>query len=254
MSYIVAVPSRERVETANTKTLRLLADRGIDRDVHVFVAASEIDAYRAGLDPALYTELHVGADDLATQRNVIYDTFPEGARLVCCDDDLDDVVRRIDDKTTEQVVDLRPVIDRAFAACATAGASLWGVYPVLNPMFMKAGTTTDLRFCIGHLWGVVNTHESWAKATMREKGDYERSLARYEHDGAVVRLNDIAAKTRMGAKGGIASCAGDNRRTVNRASVLELQRRFPGWVTIAKRRSAIGLEILIGDKRGVAAR
>lgn len=254
MSYIVAVPSHDRVEVANTKTLRLLAERGIDRHVHVFVAAAEIDAYKTGLDPALYTELHVGGDDLPSQRNLIYDTFPEEARLVCADDDLDDLVQKVDDKHTEPVVDMRPVLDRAFAACDLAGASLWGIYPVLNPMFMKAGTTTDLRFVIGHLWGAVNTHADWAKATMREKGDYERTLARYEHDGAVVRLNDIAAKTRMGAKGGIASCAGEDRRSVNRASTMELQRRFPNWVKIAKRRSAIGLEIAIGDKRGVAAR
>lgn len=245
---IVAVPSHDRAQAANRRTLRLFAERGVPAEqVHVFVAPDEVDAYRAALDPGLYAELHPGGPSLVTQRNTIIDTFPEGARVVSADDDLDDVVRRVGEKETEPVADLMAEFGRGFDACAAAGATLWGIYPVLNPYFMRAGRTTDLRFCIGHLFGTINTHAEWGHLTIQSKDDYERTLLRYEHDGAVVRLNDIAAKTKMGVSGGLASRLED-RRAVNRREVMYLQRRWPQWVTIQKRRSTTsGLEIRVRE-------
>jgi hypothetical protein len=246
VSY-VAVVSHDRIDTANRQTLRLLADRGVPADaVVVFVAEGEVDAYRAGLDVGLYGELAVGGDSLMAQRHAVVAYFDEGAHVVCCDDDLGDVVERLNEKQTAPVADLPAVFDRGFKACEMAGSSLWGIGPVLNPMFMKPSTSSTLAFCIGHLFGVVNTHAEWARFDLAPKADYHQTLVRYEHDGAVARLNDVAAKSKMLAPGGLASRMAD-RRTANRDAVRELVRRWPRWVSVAKRRSATGLEVRLRD-------
>lgn len=247
---VVAVPSHDRAAGANARTLRLFAERGVPAQaVHVFVAPDEVDTYRADLDPGLFGELHPGGPDLIGQHTAIIEAFPEGARIVGADDDLDNIVRRVGEKATEPVADLMVEFQRGFDACVAADATLWGTYPVLNPYFMRDGHTTDLRFCIGHLFGTINTHAEWARPTLQLKEDYERTLLRYEHDRAVVRLNDIGAKTKMGAPGGLASRM-ESRRATNRRAVTYLQRRWPQWVTVQKRQSETsGLEIRIREPK-----
>lgn len=242
MTDAVAVPSHARIEETNAKTLRLLAERGVDRDlVHVVVARAELDPYRAGIDRGLCADIVEGGPTLAGQRNAIQRLWPEGSRVVSADDDLVDVLGLEGDEL-RPVPDLPALFDRGFAACDEAGATLWGTYPVLNPFYMRPGTSTRLAFCIGHLVGLRTTPAKWARLTLRCKDDYEQTLLRYEHDGAVVRLNDVAAKTKMQARGGLAAALQD-RQTANRRDVAELVRRWPQWVQITPRRSGQGLEI-----------
>lgn len=238
LTYSVAVESHDRIDTANKKTLRLLADRGVPHDaVHVFVDPPELDAYKAGLDRFLYGQLLPGGPDLCAQRNAAFDYFPEGHHVISFDDDLADVVQWVNEKETVPVDDLPALFARAHDACVASGATLWGIYPVLNAMFMRPGISTELAFCIGHLFGFINTREPWCRFTLPNKTDYEQTLLRYDHDGAVVRLNDIAAKTKMLAPGGFASRLPDEQRqTANRISVQQLAARWPQHVRITKRR------------------
>lgn len=239
----VVVISHARPEQCGAKTLRFLADGGIPREaVHLFVAPEEQAAYREALDPGLYGELHRGGRSLAEQRNrSLVGAWPSGTKVVSVDDDVTELRQRTSDKATVRVTDLAAEFDRGWSTAHEQRARLWGIYPVLNPMFMRSRTSTGLYFVIGHLFGVVTTKAQWARTSFACKDDYERSLEYFRHDEAVVRLDDLAAKTKLGAAGGIRARGDEQNR--NRREVAELLARFPEWVAIQKRRGSRGLEI-----------
>jgi hypothetical protein len=244
----VAVPSHGRAATVNAKTLALLADRGVPADrVRLFVTPEQLADYQAAVDPGLVAEVLPGAYGLAAQRRHIALAYPEGTHLVQLDDDLADVRERLNDKEHAPVPDLAALFAEAFAMCHAAGAGLWGVYPVLNAMFMGTGATTDLRFCIGQLWGVVNRHDPELATELANKEDYERTLRWWHHDGVVVRLNNVAPKSRLYQPGGLQAADQPDRRNLNRREVQWLLQRWPDNVRVAKRRGKMGLEVrLVG--------
>lgn len=240
----VAVPSHGRAATVGDKTLRLLADRGVPREqVRLYVTPDQLGWYQTEVDPGLCAEVLPGAYGLAAQRRHLALAYPEGTRLVQLDDDVTDVRERLNAKEHAPVADLADLFGEAFAAAATAGARLWGIYPVLNPMFMKARVRTGLAFCIGHLWGVVNTHDPDLAVQLANKEDYERTLRFFTADGTVVRLEHVAAKTRMFGAGGLQAVDQPERGALNEAEVDQLLAWWPQHVRVAKRTSKVGREL-----------
>lgn len=235
----VAVISHARADKVSDRTLALLDRHGLTADeVTVFVAPDEMDAYRATVDPRV-ARVAEGAVGIVGQHNAVTAAYPEGAWLVHLDDDIDDVHERVDDRTLRPVADLRAVWEEGFRACVEHGTTLWGVYPVRNARFMRDTVTTDLRFCIGQMFGTINSHAPWAQVSLPVKEDYERTLRAWREHGAVVRLNRYACATKMYAPGGI----GPDRQARNRAAVRALAREFPEHVRIKAKRSDAGLEI-----------
>lgn len=249
----VAVPSHARADVVNAKTLRLLADRGVPAEVvRVFVAPGELGHYRSVVDPGLCAEVVPGMPGLAAQRNLISASYPEGTQLVQLDDDLDDVRQRTGDKDHVPVPDLQVLFRLAFGWCQAAGpdVGLWGVYPVLNPMFMQPRVVAGLYFCLGQLWGMYNTHAPHAQVLLDQKEDYERTLRWYVATGAVVRLDYVATKSRMYAAGGMQADDQPDRRQLNHRAVHHLVTEYPGLVRVAKRRSKqVGLELALRPQR-----
>ncbi len=244
----VAVVSHGRADAVGQKTLRLLADRGVPPEVvRLYVTPNQLDAYLSAVDPGLVAEVLPGARGLAAQRRHVTLAYPEGTHLVQLDDDVTDLRRKVDDKEAEPVADAMAEFERGFAACTSHGARLWGVYPVLNPMFMKARIRSGLVFCIGHLWGVINTHDPERQVQLANKEDYERTLRYYQADGVVVRLDDVAARTRMFGAGGLQAEDQPDRSRLNRTEVMQLLAWWPQYVRVAKRRSKVGLEIRLVD-------
>ncbi len=236
------------------KTLRLLADRGVPPEVvRLYVTPDQLDGYRSAVDPGLVAEVLPGAYGLAAQRRHVTLAYPEGTPLVQLDDDVADVRRRMDEKRHEPVGDLAAWFEKAFAVTAEHGARLWGVYPVLNPMFMHDRVRVGLVFCLGQLWGVFNAQAPELQVQLDQKEDYERTLRFYTEDGAVVRHEDVATKSRMYAKGGMQAEDQPDRAAINRRAVQYLMMTWPQHVRIAKRRSQVGLEIRLvnGTRTGV---
>ncbi len=252
MTYEVAVPSHARATLISKRTLTTLANGGVPKDkVRVFVAAEERHDYRRYMDEGLYGSIEEGAISLCSQRNLIARFYPEGTHVVQADDDLNAVHRRIDEKHHEPVVNLqRAVFDRGFDACVEHGAGLWGVYPVLNALFMKPKVRVGLWYCLGQLWGVINSHAPELQLELSQKEDYERTLRSFDHYGKVIRLDDVACKSRMYADGGMQATDQPDRRKLNDAAVRLLQARWPNNVKIAKRESAhVGLEVRLVEPR-----
>lgn len=66
--------------------------------------------------------------------------------------------------------------------------NLWGMYPVPNYYFMKNEISTNLKFCIGRVFGFNNTKDVICGDDCRD--DYERSILYYVRDGGIIRFNN----------------------------------------------------------------
>lgn len=248
--YIIVIPSYNRVELIQSKTLKLLKHHGIDpARIKIFVANQEqYELYKSKIPAGLYSEIIVGVIGLKNQRNFIMDYYPEGQMIVQMDDDLEKIVELVDPtsmarKSTRrmgEIADLDGFIKRAFRMCRDRGIYLWGVYPLANARFMSPKTTTDLRFIVGPMWGIINRHRAELKATIDEKENAERTLQYYTLDGAVLRFNNVGIETRYYTNKGGMQNEGKNRKTEALKSVYYLHGKYPNLT-----------KIYLGKKSGV---
>ena len=197
----VAIPSYNRSSVLRNKTLPFLAKHRVPpEDITIFVAnEDEKRLYEECLLPGSYGTLVVGTLGLNAQRNYITAYYPKDAWVLCMDDDVEDVLT-LENGRLEPIRDFKVLVDMGFQTCVDTGRHLWGLYPVANAFFMRPTTTTDMRFCIGNCFGVINKRV-WLRAELKD--DYERTMRYAQEDGGVVRLNWATAKTRMGASGGV---------------------------------------------------
>jgi hypothetical protein len=216
-TYVIAIPSYKRSELIYKKTLKTLATHlGSYPPVKVYVFLAnqtELDEYQQAypLDfPLAKTsvEFIVGEKGLKNQRNFIMDYFPACTNIVQMDDDLDDILelvippKKLSGKRPnrgnrlQSIGNLHEFIVNAFTKCKTSSAYIWGIYPVPNAYFMTPTQTTDLRFIVGPMFGVINRHDKDLQLTTNEKENVERTLQYFTLDGKVVRYNNITVQTR----------------------------------------------------------
>lgn len=252
MHYEVAIPSYRRSKTIKEKTLAILTKHKIDPNrVTVFVAnEEERSIYEKDLIDTPYKNIVVGEVGLQAQRRIIQKHYPVGTKLICFDDDIQEVLLKVDDKTVVPVSNLEEqVFFKGFSECEKNNAHLFGVYAVNNPMFMKNRVSVGLYFCVGAFWGVINRHDDDLVCTIDEKEDYQRTLQHYVKDGAVVRLDYITIKTKYYTEpGGMQGTdARKEENILKNAKYLEEQ--YPGLCTMYVRESKNRGELRLRDKR-----
>ena len=95
--YIIVIPSYNRVDIIQVKTLALLRRHGISSTkINIFVAnQEEYDLYNKTINKQLYNKLIIGVIGLKNQRNFIMKYYPEGTHIVQMDDDLDNIVELV---------------------------------------------------------------------------------------------------------------------------------------------------------------
>ena len=246
----VAIPSHQRADTIGERTLRMLAEGGVDRErVHVFVGDKEADEYRSGVDPGLYGHLvtHRFGGDVTQSNNAVNDFFGNG-RIVHCDDDLDGISQLVDEKTLAPVVDIPAMFEEGFARARSHAASLWGIYPVRNPYFMRRRVMTKLCFVIGHVYGQVLQGRKGELVTVPVKVDYERSLSHFMMDGCVCRMDWYVADTKVYAgKGGLVAT---RTPALAQDAINLLAQRYPGLVRQVHHRKRDWPEMRLVPPRG----
>ena len=268
-SYIIAIPSYNRPDLIQVKTLALLHRHGIPATkINVFVANQEQhDLYKAKVPSWLYGKLVIGVIGLRNQRNFIMDYYPDGAHIVQMDDDLDKIMELIIEphsasrasrqaskraskrtartssksaRRTRPIINLDEFITRAFEICHKKGIFLWGVYPLANARFMTPKMTTNLRFIVGPFWGIINRQLPDLRITIDEKENAERTLQHYTIDGAVLRFNNVGIETRYYKNKGGMQDEGKNRKEEALKSVYYLHKKYPKLT-----------KIYLGKKSGV---
>ena len=111
--------------------------------------------------------------------------------------------------------------------CTEQNIFLWGVYPLDNGYFMTNKITTDLRFIVGPMWGMINRHLPELKLTIDEKENTERTLQHWTIDGAVLRFNNIGIDTNYYKNKGGMQNEGKNRKEEALKSVYYLNKMYP---------------------------
>jgi hypothetical protein len=248
--WVIAIPSYKRPETLRDKTLKVLHEYRIPRDkIHVFVASkSEFDTYTSTLDPKTYGHIHIAEPGMAAVRNYITRFFPVGKPIFNMDDDIRGFIEySANSKRNEQpLTSLSAAIHRGFADARRSGFRLFGFYPVSNGYFMRHGSTTDLRYIIGSVWGIINPGPI-LKMTIDDKEDYLRSVVMYLLDGGVIRYNNIAPQSAYYKEpGGM-----QEERTLNRVgqSAKAMVASFPGLVKINLTKKSGMPEVRLRDAR-----
>jgi hypothetical protein len=253
--YIIVIPTYNRPDIIQVKTLALLHRHKINpQNITLFVANKEQhDIYKEKVPAFLYGSIVIGIIGLKNQRNYIMDYYPEGKQIVQMDDDLDKIVelvvskktvkstkrmamqsrrRSTSRKTIQPITDLDAFIRRAFHICKEKGIFLWGVYPLSNSRFMTPKMTTDLRFIVGPMWGIINRHRPDLKLTIDEKENTERTLQHWVIDHAVLRFNNIGIETRYYKNKGGMQDEGKNRKEEALKSVYYLHQKYPNLTKI----------------------
>jgi cellulose synthase/poly-beta-1,6-N-acetylglucosamine synthase-like glycosyltransferase len=248
--YIIAIPSYKRQETLKEKTLAMLQHYKIPASkIFIFVADKEEEEnYRSALDAKSYNKIIVGIKGLAPVRNFIAGYFPIGKKIVFSDDDIKGFLEFDESKPRHEkpLVSLDKIIQRGFQECGKHGCRFWGMYPVANGFFMKDTVSTDLKFCVGSFFGLINPGTKQLTIPVSEKEDYYRTLRMYELDGCVVRLNFVAPKTAYYKEAG--GMQTDPERKEKQEKAVEfLLKTFPDWVKRNPNRKSGFPEIRIKD-------
>ena len=273
--YIIAIPSYNRSDLIQVKTLALLHKHNINpKIINIFVAdRDQYDLYKSKIPSFLYNKLIIGVKGLKNQRNYITNYYPEGYHIVEMDDDIEKIVQLIvkyksiskassskgktskgktskgktsKGKTTKIIKSLIPIVNlekfiiTAFERCHNNGIFLWGIYPLANAHFMTDTITTDLRFIVGPMFGIINRHRPDLQITIDEKENSERTLQHWVIDGSVLRFNNIGVETKYYKNKGGMQNEGKNRKEEALKSVYYLHKKYP---TITK--------INLGKKSGM---
>jgi hypothetical protein len=220
MPWRVAIPSYRRAQRLKEATLSLLQKHQVPSDrIDVFVADNDEEwDYATTLTAGTYGRMIVAVPGMGAVRNWMTDYYDEGDHILFIDDDITDFLT-----ISDALFDLCKFIDQAFEECAGLDLQLWGLYPVANRFFMKDVATTDLRYIIGSMYGVVN--DKSIRVTLDDGEDKQRTCISYLKYGGVLRYSWVSAKTKYYREpGGMQATRTLERQ---RASGIALLEQFP---------------------------
>jgi hypothetical protein len=232
--YIILVITYNRVERCYKKTLSMLKDNKIPKDIINLVVhnAEQKRLYEEGIPKEYYNEILITnkKDGIYGQMNWMYNKYKNGQKILKLDDDISTILRLQGDKLVK-TYDLLKIIDEGFKLCDDNGYKLWGIYPTANAYFMKSQKdyTTDLRFIVGALMGFINEKLS-IDLDIKIKGDYEYAIKSYLKNGGMIRFNRITFRY------DIAKNEGDRIKVmINDANIL--MKKYPNLVKMNTRRN-----------------
>ena len=232
--YVVAIPSYDRAKSLEKKTLATLKKGKVPRSkIYIFVAnESEEKIYRDTIPSKLYNKIVVGKLGIANQRLFIKNFFSEGQQVVSIDDDVEHLFRLNGERVTK-ISNIDSFFKNAFKRLRKENLFLWGIYPIGNTFYMKGKkkVTTSLRFIIGVLHGYIvrNDKELEPSPSAEGKEDYEQTILYFKKDGGVLRFNDVGAKTKFFAPGGLGNIK--KRIVSSKKAANYLEKQYPDMVT-----------------------
>ena len=241
MDYVVAIPSYNRPNEIVKKTLKMLKEGQVNKNlIYIFVADdNERKKYEDIVPTELYRKIVVGKLGITNQRIFIKHYFMENQLVVSIDDDVETLLKITNSEPAKliKITNVDYFFKNAFDELKKEELFIWGIYPVRNPFFMKNKITTGLKFIIGALYGFIvrKTTELEPSINAEGKEDYEQSILYYKKDGGVLRYNNVTIKTKFLAKGGL----GQDRFEMNKKSAEYLKKTYNELVTIYNRKNGM---------------
>jgi len=236
MDYVLVCPSHRRVKTFENKTYSLLKRTNAPKPILWVKDKKDIDDYSIAF-PEL--EICSGGTNIAETRNSIQKHFPIDTKIVMIDDDIKNVVIYDSQEHNKKrnLENFSELVKLGFSLCEKYGTSLFGVYAVDNPYFMRPVIRTNLSYINGSLFGVINKH---IDVDLSYAEDYERAIKHFLLEKKVLRLDFVGLSTRYyKEKGGLQETRTEE---LNKSNKEELVKRYPELIkTIVKRdRTEIG--------------
>ena len=228
------IPSYKRVGTLLDKTLKFLTSQGVaNQDVYIFIREDDpqINEYNSLGEDNYNVITLIGIKGIGNTHNAITTYFTEGEWIVELDDDIEKVI----DNKRETVDNFPQRVDKMIEIMEEEGISYGGFYQVDNPMFMSGNQeyTMDLRYMLGLMrvrridYGIV-LETNYAE-------DFECCILHYLKDGAILKNNWIAGKTKNYSPGG---CDGDGRNIETEKKDKEfLANKYPECCKLFQRKN-----------------
>jgi hypothetical protein len=206
--YVIAIPSYDRVEVIQQKTLPLLLSRGVSStSIYIFVAnKQEEKKYKDAISSDKYNKIIVGKKGISYQRNFIIDYFPEDQYIIFIDDDINNVVIKKKGKVSD-LADLDQFFKESYTKLKKYKKYLWATKNMYNPFYKnlaKEEAEIGLTQFSGDLMGVINRKKMKIKYTL-ERGEAEQmelSFMYQKEDGGVIRFNNVIVITPKLTDGG----------------------------------------------------
>ena len=245
----VAIPSYQRSDSINKKSLKFLYEQGFEaKDIDLFVANEEEESiYRKVVDSEV--NIVVGHKGLIEIRNFIFHYYTEGSKLLILDDDIEGLKSlNYEQENLSDCYNLKTICKKGFELCEEKDQKLWGLYTCANPRFMKKTDefTSDYKFIIGNLFGCVNCKEMNSLSVL-DIDDVERSIRSYLIYGGSIRLNHFAVKTKFLKNTGGAQQ--ENRIDRIHSSIDILLEKYPKLLYTKSKKSGIRKSIILRDMR-----
>ena len=250
MKYVVVIPSYQRADILNEKTLMMLKEGGVPKNrIHIFVANNEEKSdYEAAIPKSMYHKIIVGVKGINQQRAFISKYFPEKTHIVSIDDDVADMLEIKGGKFLP-THNLHSFFEKAFNDLSKMKLKLWGVFPTPNPFYAEPQqpVTTKLRFIIATLYGYVNRHKMVLDSPIEEKEDVENTIKHFLKDGGVLRYNHVSFKTKFkNPKGGLG--AHKDRLIANQKAAEWLHKTYPKLTRIKVRKNGMHEIVLVAPR------
>lgn len=208
---VIAIPSFERSDTLKNCTLRTLENLNTEFPIYIFLSnEQEKVLYEKTLLKNSYTKIIVSnTSGLANKRNFISEymkNFTKYKYIIQLDDDILNIVERIDEKNTITIKNFDNFCLEMFELCEKNETILWGVYPLNNPYFMNENIWIGYIYCVGAFFGIIVDDKFDIQLSNTLQEDKERTLKVIMSYGKVIRCNYVGIKTNYWTnKGGMQS-------------------------------------------------
>ena len=240
----ICIPSYERYDTINDKSIGLLLNYGFRPDeIDLFVANQEqYDKYKSVVPEDI--NIIIAVKGLKEVREFIFDYYEQDEKLLCLDDDIEEIRElycdSLNNPKLRTVDNLKEIVDKGFDECEKNSLKLWGLYPVQgNPFWMGNSNdiTTDYKFIIGNFFGCINCSRM-NEVNVSNIDDYERSIRSYKIYGGSVRLNHYSAKTNFKKNSGGAQSDPDRDIKI-KIDYQILKNTYPNLITFRNKKDGL---------------
>ena len=222
----IAIPSYNRPKILIEKTLRLLLDSGVDMyDIDLFLYdTDQQELYEKEImDKFGYNRINVITTDILDlgQRlnHILNEYYDEGEEVLLIEDDIMSIN-----------TNLLELCKSGFGVCRDNNLYLWGISPTKNEFFHKEGYSTNFKFIIGVLYGVIVRKDKDLDVSITYKCDFERTILYHKKDGGMVRFNDVGVNTTFRAVGGLGNDKKNQRLDKELEAVKQMIEKYPDYV------------------------
>jgi hypothetical protein len=176
---------------------------------------------------------------LIKARNAIMKYFKVGEKLLCLDDDIEDMKSLSDDSIETEIL-------KSFKYMKKNNINLGGFNPTYNEKFSSKTYKSGLYFCVGFSYMLIN--DKYYSDSEDELEDYDRSIKYYLKYGANFRNDNILVRSRCCYHDGGMGNDKNNRYKARSSRGIYLLYKYPNLVLLTNKKDHYGIKLMKNSK------